>query len=138
MREAAIQQRIMLAIGQGLSRVFRVNTGVAWQGKRVDNIRGNARMVMCHDGDVVVRGAQPIRMGLCVGGSDLIGWTSRVMQPDDVGRRYAVFTAVEVKAPRGRVTEDQAKFLDAVQAAGGLAGVARSEDEARAILADER
>jgi hypothetical protein len=50
-----------------------------------------------------------------------------------VGQRLAVFAAVEVK-DRGRATEQQEAFISLVQQAGGLAGVARSVADARAIL----
>ena len=46
--------------------------------------------------------------------------------------------AIEVKAERGRVTPEQQRFIDVVREAGGVAGVARSVDDARAILSDER
>lgn len=128
MREAPVQQRILLACSRGLTRLFRVNTGVAWQGKgKAEPVR-RPTQVMCYPGDVVLRQAQPLKMGLCTGGSDLIGWTVR----DGV----AVFTAIEVKGEGGRATPEQLNFIEQVRAAGGLAGVARSEDEARAILAD--
>lgn len=58
-----------------------------------------------------------VRYGLAVGSSDLIGWT-----PD--GR----FLAVECKGPRGVVTPEQQRFLDAVNDAGGLGLVARDVD----------
>ena len=130
MNEQSILHRILFACGTGATRLFRNNTGVAWAGKRVDPIRGNPRMVLCHDGDVVVRAAQPIKYGLCVGSSDLIGWTRRDGQ--------AVFTAIEVKTDRGRPTAEQSTFIAHVQAAGGIAGIARSEAEALALLTDER
>lgn len=136
MREHPIQQRILLALGRGLSRVFRVNTGVGWQGVGAPLRVNKATQIMCFPGDVVLRAAQPIRMGLTTGGSDVIGWTSRVMQDCDVGRRYAVFTAIEVKGARGKASDDQLRFIDAVQTAGGIAGVARSDEEALAIIAE--
>ncbi len=83
-------------------------------------------MVMCYPGDVIVRGAQPIRMGLCTGSSDIIGWTTR--------NGVAVFVAIEVKAERGRVSPEQATFIEQVIAAGGIAGVARSEADAEYLL----
>jgi len=64
-----------------------------------------------------------VRYGLCVGSSDVIG-----ICPD--GR----FLAIEVKAQGGRVTPEQVKFLDAVKAKGGRAGVARCVEDAIAIL----
>lgn len=58
-----------------------------------------------------------VRYGLAVGSSDLIGWT-----PD------GKFLAVECKGPRGVVTPEQQRFLDAVNDAGGLGLIARDED----------
>lgn len=57
------------------------------------------------------------------GGSDLIGWT-----------RTGQFAAVEVKTPTGRVSVEQQAFIDAVNRAGGRAGVARSVGDVARIL----
>ena len=51
-----------------------------------------------------------------------------------VGQQVAVFTSIEVKAASGRLRPEQRQWLDAVQAAGGIGGVARSVDDARALL----
>jgi hypothetical protein len=51
-----------------------------------------------------------------------------------VGRQVAVFTSLEVKAERGRVSPEQRQWLEAVQAAGGIAGVVRSVEDAQALL----
>ena len=60
-----------------------------------------------------------ISSGLCIGSSDLIGWTA-------CGR----FLAVEVKTVHGRLTPEQLRFIDIVNAAGGVAFVAQSSREA--------
>jgi len=52
-----------------------------------------------------------------------------------VGRRVAVFTAVEIKADTSP-TPEQINFIEAVQEAGGIAGVAHSADEAEGIIKD--
>jgi hypothetical protein len=67
-----------------------------------------------------------ISYGLGPGSSDLVGWATI----DGIAR----FVAIEVKPPGGRLRKDQAHFLATVAAAGGIAGVARSVDEALAIL----
>jgi hypothetical protein len=57
---------------------------------------------------------------------------------DCIGLRSVVFCAVEVKREvGGRVSDDQKQFLGLVRDFGGLCGVARSADEARAILGIE-
>ena len=54
--------------------------------------------------------------------------------PDMVGQQIAVFLSIEVKTPTGRVRPEQQQWLDAVQAAGGVAGIARSVQDAQAIV----
>jgi hypothetical protein len=110
--EAAIQQQVRLALSRAGAVAFRNNVG-----QYVDPKTG-----------------RPIRYGLGVGSSDLIGWTPMVITPDMVGQTVAVFTAVEVKAPHGRPTEPQLNFIAQVIKAGGFAGIARSAAEAVNIL----
>lgn len=110
--ERDIQAQILLALSHGPTRLLRVNAGVAWQGH-----------VLQHNRDLLVL-ENPRALRLAAPGvSDLIGWT-------EGGR----FVAVEVKGPRGRVTDEQAAFIDLVRRSGGLAGVARSVADARAVL----
>jgi hypothetical protein len=104
--ETIIQNQVRLAATKAGSRMFRNQVGVA-------EIRGCT-----------------VRFGLCNGSSDLIGWTPRIY----AGRQVAVFTAIEIKTASGRTTDEQERFLEAVRQAGGLAGVARSTEEAIAIL----
>lgn len=68
------------------------------------------------------------------GGSDLIGYRRVTVTPEMVGQDVAVFAAVEVKTARGRVRPEQQQFVDHIRGAGGIAGIARSVDEAKNIL----
>lgn len=111
MSEQAIQQRIRLALSKGPTRLWRNNTGALRDAN-----------------------GQLVRYGLCAGSSDLIGYRTITITPDMVGQRLAVFAAVEVKAPKGRPTPEQTAFLEHVRAAGGIAGIARSVEEAAALL----
>lgn len=111
MSEQAIQQRIRLALSRGPVRLWRNNVG------RLLDQQG--RMVT---------------FGLCPGSADLIGYTTVTVGPEMVGQRVAVFTAVEVKAPKGRATVEQLAFLEHIRAAGGKAGIARSVEDAEAVL----
>lgn len=79
-----------------------------------------------------------VRYGICnPGGSDCIGLTEHVIRPEDVGRKVAIFTAIEMKRSNGgRLSEAQQLFLSFIKERGGIAGVAHSEDEARAVLSD--
>ena len=57
-----------------------------------------------------------------------------VIGPEHLGQTLAVFSALEVKTTRGRIREEQEKFLQLVQQLGGRAGVVRSMEEARLLL----
>lgn len=112
MKETAIQQAVRLALSQAGAVVFRNNQG-AYQDDQ----------------------GRWIKYGVCnPGGSDLIGWTSVTVTPDMVGKTVALFTAVEVKTPTGRVTPAQQNFIDQVNKAGGRAGVVRSSEDAQLLL----
>lgn len=102
MKESDIQRLIMLALSEAGCLIWRNNTGV------LKNAAGI-----------------PIKFGLCVGSSDLIG-----IAPG--GR----FLAVEIKTCKGRATPEQLRFIEAVRARGGVAGIARSPAEALALLAE--
>jgi hypothetical protein len=81
------------------------------------------------------REGRVVSYGLCNGASDLIGWTPHVVTLADVGRTVGLFTAVEVKRESGgRVSEDQRRFLAALERAGAVAGVARSVSDLEEIL----
>lgn len=127
MSEAATKSAVLLALGArpGL-RLFNNPVGQGWQGE-----------LLRHAGGTVMLGhARAVRYGLCPGSSDLVGWRSHTVTAADVGRALAVFTALEIKAPGGQhpVTPEQRAFLDAVTAAGGIAGVARSPEDAAGIV----
>lgn len=68
---------------------------------------------------------QVIRFGLCVGSSDLIGWESIVITPEMVGKKLAIFTALEVKTGKTAVSKEQKQFLEEVKNAGGNAEIIR-------------
>lgn len=71
-----------------------------------------------------------IKYGVCnPGGSDLIGYREITITPDMVGKKIAQFCAIEVKTPNGKIKKEQALFLSAINLAGGVAYVARSEDD---------
>lgn len=112
MRESDVLATI-LRLSRGAVRVFRNNTG----------------QFRTEDGRVV-------RTGLCVGSSDVIGWQSIEITPEMVGQRVAVFVAIECKSDTGRTTKEQLAFIAAVRAAGGIAGICRSSEDAEKLLRD--
>jgi hypothetical protein len=77
---------------------------------------------------------RPVSFGLCKGSADLIGYRTITITPDMVGQQVAVFASIEVKTPTGRIRPEQQAWLETVQAAGGIAGVARSVEDALRIM----
>jgi len=75
-----------------------------------------------------------VRYGLVPGSSDLIGWKTIEITKHHLGRKIAVFTAIEVKKKGGRPTPGQLQFIDVVDEAGGLAGICYSVEEAMELL----
>jgi hypothetical protein len=111
MSEQAIQQQIRLACGRGPVRLWRNNTGCLQD-----------------------KTGRTVRFGLAPGSSDLIGLRQVTIGPEHVGKTLAVFSAIEVKAERGRASPEQLQFLHVVQNLGGLGGIARSVEDAQQIL----
>jgi hypothetical protein len=75
-----------------------------------------------------------IPFGLSPGSPDLVGWKIVEITPDMVGMQVAVFCGIEIKTPTGRLRADQAHWLQRLDDSGGIAGVARSIDEALSLL----
>jgi hypothetical protein len=133
MNETNITRYIMLAVSRlKNSVVFRNNVGMGWVGnsKRITR----PITVTLQPGDVVISNARPLQAGLCEGSSDLIGWTAKQVTPEMVGKTVAVFTAIEVKKGSGRATAAQLNFISRVRQAGGIAGLARTPDEAAGMI----
>ena len=131
MKENPIQKRILLACGKGATRLFRMNVGMGWIGnsKRFSRTTN----ITALPGDVLIRGARPFHSGI-EGMSDLVGWHTIEITPDMVGKKVAVYSAVEVKVEGGRVRPKQQVFIDNVRKHGGIAGIARSAEEAESLL----
>ena len=75
-----------------------------------------------------------VTFGLAPGSPDLVGWKTLQITPDMVGASVAVFCGIEIKTQDGAVRADQVRFLDRLSAAGGIAGVARSVEDAVDLL----
>ena len=125
MIENDISKLIQLEASRVGATTFRNNTGMGWIGTRLVDPRPNV---------VVLANARPLHAGLIKGSSDLIGWKRITITADMVGRTLAVFTAIEVKAGRRTATPEQLTFIENVRNAGGIAGIARTPEEARNLL----
>ena len=109
MLESDFMRQIMLLATQAGARVFRNNVGLAWMGKK--SRQGST---------VTIQGAVPVKFGLCVGSSDLIGWVP--------------VTAIETKGHRTGITPEQVNFLSQVANGGGIAIISREQHDTERIL----
>lgn len=130
MAEADLMRRLQILASKFGARLFRQNTGMGWVGKAERITRPN--VVRVGPGDVVIRNARPFHAGV-EGMSDLGGWVPVTVTPDMAGSTIALYVQVEVKE-NARPTKEQLAWIDAVNRAGGRAGIARSEDDLRNIL----
>jgi hypothetical protein len=112
-KETKIQRQIMLDLSQAGHMVFRNETVGAYVGQ-----------VIHKSGDqVTLARAIFMRLGLAIGSCDLIGITPS-------GR----FFGIEVKTAKGRASKEQKVFIDAINKQGGIAGIARTSEEALTLL----
>jgi len=123
-RETETVRNIRVQLSHGDARLWRNNVGSAWQGNCRNH--GGGLMTIVHP--------RRVHFGLCQGSADLIGYQSLIVTPEMVGQRIAVFVAIEGKRVNGSYGTGQREYLDLVNRAGGLAGVARTVDDAKIIL----
>lgn len=114
MRESDLMRAIMVAMSEHGCTVWRNNTGQAFQG----------RVIHRAGGQLTLADARPVNFGLCVGSADIIG----------IRHADGKLIAIEVKTGKGKTTREQERFIFHVQLAGGLAGIARSIDDAINII----
>ncbi|MGB4498522.1 MAG: VRR-NUC domain-containing protein [Methylococcaceae bacterium] len=112
--ETFIQNTMLPAISHGNVRVFRNNVGA-----------------------LKTETGQLVRFGLEKSSSDLIGFRSIKITPDMVGKTIAQFVSIEIKTEKGKPTDGQKRWLDMILKFGGIAGIARSIDEAKELLKGE-
>ena len=107
--ESNIFNKIRLAVSRLGTRLFRNNRGLFYTLDKQRKTRAGLEPNGCSDG---------------------IGWTPIVVTPAMVGETIAVFTAIEVKTGSGRISKDQQHYIDTVLESGGIAGIARSDEDA--------
>ena len=112
MTESDLYGPIILQWSRGDTRLFRSNSGMAWQGRVLEH--SATRLVLAYP--------RAIKVG-CPGMSDITGWS-----------RGGLYTAIEVKSAHGRITDEQGAFLGMVRAHGGRAGIARSVEDVGRII----
>jgi hypothetical protein len=124
MSEKTLQNHFMLLISKLGGRLFRNNSGVAYQGEthRLKN------------GDILIKKPRMIRMGLATGSADTIGWLPKKITYSDVGNTVAVFCSIEYKSSRGKPTPEQIAWANTVKDAGGISLITSEIMDAETLL----
>jgi len=123
--ETKIQRKSMMALSQAGHTVFRNETGNFWTGQVIHK----------DNNTVTLMNAAMIPCGLAVGSSDIIVIQSVLITPEMVGQVFGRFGGCEIKTPTGRMSPKQINFMDHVNGKGGIAGVARTPEEAVLLFA---
>lgn len=132
--EHALMNEIRCELSRGDTRLFRQQVGEGWIGNDTYVHRNpRPKTVSLQQGDVLIRQGRRFVSGFD-GWPDLGGYRSVIVTPEMVGQRVAVYAAVEVKTATGSVRPAQRSFLGMTAKAGGLAGIARSVDDAKKVL----
>ena len=112
MKEAPLLKRIWFACSNGPNRLWRNNCG-SLQDKQ----------------------GRWVKFGVAnPGGADLIGFKTVTVTEDMVGKKIAIFVALEVKQKNGRIRPEQQVFIDLVKLKGGIAAIVRSVEQAIKVL----
>jgi hypothetical protein len=126
--ESQIQAEIRKAVGALPDvRLWRQNTG------QFPVVDVRALLALLGRGEVkkaiaLVKSARPVVAGMAVGSADLIG----IVGP------HGRFLSIEVKTAKGRVSEAQEDWARIVRSRGGVAGIARSVEDALELVEKAR
>lgn len=122
---------LLLDHSHGPTRLFRQSVGQTWIGN-AQHFKAITQLTL-YPGDVVIRKARAFHAGI-KGMGDLIGWHSTLITPDMIGRHFARYASIEAKQGTGQLESEQRNWMQQVIKAGGLAGIARSSQDAKLIL----
>lgn len=133
MAETETLKKVMLKLGaQKWLKIWRNNTGQAWQGKRFGLKRGTrvvdemGRSIVIEPGDILIKGARPVNFGLA-GSGDIAG----IIAP------HGIMIYIETKYGRYKQTEQQKRFAKMIQDMGGIYIVARDPELVESQIIDE-
>jgi hypothetical protein len=126
MSEFELYGQIIAAHSHGPTRVFRQQSLLAWAGKVLQRTETTITLLYPH----------AVKFGV-PGMADLGGLTAVEVTESMIGQMVGIDIQIEVKAGRARPTSEQGDYLAMVRRLGGRVGVARSVEEAGAIIRGE-
>jgi hypothetical protein len=102
--------------------IWKNRGGELYTGVLAYNINGNLVL------------SQPKEVRLEVAPCNLIGMSQVTVTPEMVGKRLAIFTAIECKSRKTKESARQKDWIEKVKTMGGIAGFAYSVAHANVIL----
>jgi len=101
---------------------FRNNVGSAWAGGQ--DFRATKDGVFpVRKGDLIIKNPGKVNYGLERGSADLIGYTIIEVTPEMVGSKVAVFTSVEDKSEKDKISLEQIIWLLRLRLDGAISEV---------------
>jgi len=122
MSEKTILNHLQLLASKIGARLFRQNTGSAWQGE-VHRLK---------TGDILIKNPRIVHFGLCKGSGDLIGFAPVKINHSHLNKTLAVFWSVEIKTGSLKPTSDQINWHNMIKNNGGVSVITNkilTEDE---------
>jgi hypothetical protein len=115
----------------GFAKLVRQQVGGLYGGEPVKQwteIEPNSKGEMCEIKYVTLKRAQYMTCGI-TGLPDYTGYKTKVITPDMVGKKVAIYTGVEFKnGEEGVVSKEQKAVIKMIRNDGGIAFVVRNED----------
>lgn len=130
--EANISNSAAITVSRNGGKSFRNNVGGTWTGIKRHEYTENGKRY------AIIENPRWITFGLIKGSADRIGWKSIVITADMVGKKFAQFLSLEMKAKNGIALDDQVNWHNVIINDGGLSGFARSDDDVKRIMNGER
>jgi hypothetical protein len=127
MSEKTLFNHFSLLFTKLQGRLFRNNTGQAWQGEtfRLKN------------GDLLIKNPRPVHFGLTKGSGDAIGFYPLKINHSHLGKTLPIFTSLEFKTPKGKPTAEQINWHKTIISNNGISMIVKtpmSEDEFKSEL----
>ena len=123
MREKTILHKLYLKFKDW--KLFKNNTGTAYQGKRRKDIEMRLRGVYPKVNLMVFENPRIVNFGLIKGSSDIIGWKPLHITEDMIGQEIAQFVAIEIKSLGDTLKKEQRNFLNIISKDGGISYLAK-------------
>lgn len=118
-------QKAVLCLARNGTRLFRVNSGRAWQGSKIEFSADRSTALLINP--------RPILLAP-TGTPDVVGCTAVTITQDMVGQTIGVFVGLEVKNKGDRPRPEQRTFIDVYRRMGARVGFVRSAEEAEHVL----